>query len=725
MKTMKKILFFATFMLYTLGYAQNKIAQKVAEMQDLKANFKPISVLSIAQNGVGNEINKVVEGATLATLDITKVNEVVSNKYDAIELKIPYNDQIISVLLYSVNPFTEGFHVDTDKEKNISYQKGVYYRGSINGNANSVSAFNFFQGEFNGVISSSELGNLVIGKLDKPNNQTDYIVYSDAKMKIPNQFECHTKDEKNVDQTTTDVNRNVNTDKCVSFYFEVDYDLYLSNDSNSTTTTNWMTSVFNNVQTLFNNDGISVGLKSIFIWTESDPYTQAGPTFVHYLEAFRTTRTVFDGDVGNLVSLDSGSGGVAYLNTICTQYNYGYSDIDFDFESVPLYSWTVQIITHELGHSLGSPHTHGCYWNGNNTAIDGCGQQAGYFEPSQTECPTIGPIPSSGTIMSYCHLNSDVGINFANGFGPQPTALLVNNVNSKSCLSVDCINVCINTITDITVTNITANSALITWNSIGSNTVWQISVTPFSDDPVWNTVQTNSYPVFGLNANSYYKINIRPLCENSTPVNKEKIFATSAIDFCNNLLFTDTGGTSGEYTNMESWTRTMTPNNAGLKLRITFTNFDLETDWDYLYIYDGSNELAPELTPDGLTGSALPDPFNSTATDGSLTVKFYSDQGTVASGWNATIMCVDTLGVEDNNYIDFLYYPNPSNGRVTMSCNAQITDVLVYNIEGRLLFEQKKNDLSTSIDISQFATGTYFFKVKIGDVEKNFKILKM
>ena len=37
--------------------------------------------------------------------------------------------------------------------------------------------------------------------------------------------------------------------------------------------------------------------------------------------------------------------------------------------------------------------------------------------------------------------------------------------------------------------------------------------------------------------------------------------------------------------------------------------------------------LKSDLTLGGLTGGALPNPFNSTASDGSLTFKFYADQG--------------------------------------------------------------------------------------------------
>jgi hypothetical protein len=727
----KKYLLLSALLCVSHLFAQNKLAVKVSELQSLKANFRPFSVLSVTQNTINQEVNKVVDGATLATINLQKVNEIVTNQYGTIELEIPYQNQSIAILLYKVNPFAEGFHVDTDKGKNISYQKGVHYRGIIKGETNSVSSFNFFNGEFNGILSSSTLGNVVVGKLDKVNNQTDYIVYSDAKMKVLNGFDCHVEESGKSTQTDVEENRNVNSDRCTTFYFEIDNNLYVQNGSNSTTTTNWMTSVFNNVQTLFDNDGITVGLKSIFIWTEQDPYEGIGTVSSDYLYTFLDTRVVFDGDVGQLVGIDPGAlGGVAFLNTLCTQNNYSYSDVNFSFSTVPTYSWTVLVISHEFGHSLGSPHTHGCYWNGNNTPIDGCGQQAGFFEPTQTSCPNIGPIPATdvkGTIMSYCHLISGVGISFSEGFGPQPSALILANVNSKTCLSFDCATSCSNTITELIILNETPTSISLTWSDAGTTTSWEVALTPFSStNAQWNTVTTNSYTATGLEHNTYYRVRVRPLCAGGfEPSNRSTVAATKATNFCASVPFTDTGGTTGNYTDRESWVRTMTPNNPGLKLRATFSSFNLENNWDYLYIFDGADELAPILTPDGLTGTTNPGVFNSTASDGSLTFIFYSDQGTVASGWDATITCTGTLGIEDSNYLDFSYFPNPTKGTVSMSSNAQITEVKVYNVEGRLLFQQKKSDLTTLVDISQFSTGTYFFKVSFGELEKNFKVLKL
>lgn len=724
---MKKILPALFLLCGLLSHSQNKIADHIKELQSDKRTFKPVSVLDVATQTPSEDLRKVVDNATLATIKLDDVNQIANGQYETIAVEIPFKGQTLKTLLYKVDIFAEGFHVDTDKATNVPYQKGVYYRGILEGDNHSLASFNFFNGEFNGVISAGPIGNVVVGKLDRAGNTTEYIVYSDAEMRVLNGFDCGVKDDEfppapaNYGQ-----HRDIQSDRCVTMYFEVDYNIYVGNGLNLTAATNWMTSVYNNMQMLYVADDITTALKSIFVWTTLDPYDGVGTTSGAYLNLFHETRPVFDGDLGQLVGIDPGGlGGLAVtINGLCNANNYCYSDVNFSYSTVPTYSWTINVLTHEFGHLLGSRHTHACVWNGNNTSIDGCGQQAGYTEGS---CAT-GPIPSAsekGTIMSYCHLISGVGINLANGFGIQPATAIINAVNNGACLSTDCVNTCINTVTAINVTDINQNSVAITWTDLSTTqNAWQVAVTPFASSAiVWNDVTTNSYTATGLIPNTYYKVRVRPLCTGLTATSRVQIFATSVTDYCAGITFRDSGG-SGNYTNNESFVRTLMPTGPGLKIRATFTAFNLEADYDYLYIYNGPDISYPEVTG-GLTGTTVPGVYNSTDESGALTFRFFSDQGVVAAGWSAFINCTGTLGLDSNEFIDFSYAPNPTNGNVAITSKTTMTEVAVYSVTGQLLYKNNLNDLEANVDLSPFAVGTYFFKLKFeGDHETNFKVLK-
>jgi hypothetical protein len=205
---------------------------------------------------------------------------------------------------------------------------------------------------------------------------------------------------------------------------------------------------------------------------------------------------------------------------------------------------------------------------------------------------------------------------------------------------------------------------------------------------------------------------------------REFIFATSTT-YCAGISVSDTGGPTANYTNMETIVRTIIPELANNVITLTFSEFSLEVDYDYMWIYDGNSTSAPAFDENGYTGTTIPSTFTSTAADGSLTMKFYSDQGVVDSGWVATTSCTGSLSINGNSTIDFTYYPNPTNGIVNINSKTAITEISVYNIAGQLLYDSKINDLTTAVNISQFSSGTYFFKLKFDEKEVNFKVLKM
>lgn len=95
--------------------------------------------------------------------------------------------------------------------------------------------------------------------------------------------------------------------------------------------------------------------------------------------------------------------------------------------------------------------------------------------------------------------------------------------------------------------------------------------------------------------------------------------------------FYDSGGPSANYSNDERKLYLFSPAGA-TSVSMTFTSFDLENNWDYMFIYDGSTTAAPLLgTYTGTTG-----PGTVTSTGGNLLVEFRSDCATVRPGWVAT-----------------------------------------------------------------------------------------
>lgn len=94
--------------------------------------------------------------------------------------------------------------------------------------------------------------------------------------------------------------------------------------------------------------------------------------------------------------------------------------------------------------------------------------------------------------------------------------------------------------------------------------------------------------------------------------------------------FTDTGGASADYTDDERMVWVFEPANAQ-NITLDFLNFNIEQDWDYLFIYDGNSIDAPLIGV--YTGTNSPGTVVSSG--GALTVEFRSDCSTTAPGWGA------------------------------------------------------------------------------------------
>lgn len=107
--------------------------------------------------------------------------------------------------------------------------------------------------------------------------------------------------------------------------------------------------------------------------------------------------------------------------------------------------------------------------------------------------------------------------------------------------------------------------------------------------------------------------------------------------------FFDSGGGAGNYNNGENSVYTICPSNGTDVIQAAFSTFDIESNFDFLTIYDGPNTFSPLIGT--FTGTTSPGTIAATlANGGCLTFEFTSDGSVTDIGWEAAISCVPPGG---------------------------------------------------------------------------------
>ena len=159
--------------------------------------------------------------------------------------------------------------------------------------------------------------------------------------------------------------------------------------------------------------------------------------------------------------------------------------------------------------------------------------------------------------------------------------------------------------------------------------------TPWSYQALGDTSMT----LTGLSSNSEYYWGVASICGGDTSSFAGSMFTTPpaigsfTIAACEGV-FRDSGGPLGVYIDSEDYTCTI---DAAGPISISFSSFAVESNYDFLYVYDGPSTASPQISGSPFTGLVGPGTFTSSGNN--ITFRFTSDSRTTDSGWEASWTC--------------------------------------------------------------------------------------
>ena len=249
------------------------------------------------------------------------------------------------------------------------------------------------------------------------------------------------------------------------------------------------------------------------------------------------------------------------------------------------------------------------------------------------------------------------------------------------------------TVTTNNATNVSLNSATLNGTiTPGSETItaqgfeWK-ATTGGTYTAVNATGTTLSYNLTGLTANTGYTFRAFATTASGTTYGAEKTFITTE-----ETCAAPTNVTASNITNTTA--------------EISWTQQGDVTSWDVNYRVAGATSWYSATTTtnpymlSGLTES----------TTYEVQVIAHCTNG-VTSDPSATIT-LTTVGINDYELNNVVVYPNPTTGMIQIqNSESRIENVEVYDAYGKMLNAVTVNDNATSLDLSGYASGTYFVKI--------------
>ena len=413
---MKKVIYLFSFLLFfnTL-HAQEKVF-----------DFKE-SKLIVTQN------EKNSKSLSLDNVNLTNILETDN------EILLPLLDlQFIKVELeeFSVLDKNHTLIVQTGDNQEIQPFQSSLQSFYIKYDDDIIGTFLYFD---NNVIVTYKIDNR---QLEINNVENEIILFDVNDCIAENSFSCAVENEFEEISLSNNSSSSPTIPDCIELAIEIDQ--YTRNTfSSNTAASTWAHAIIAGVsQVYFGEVNVHINVVNTIIWNTVDPYALIINDAGTMLSTLRNHWTANNGSIPrDLVHLltkrsNTGTGGIAYVDVLCSN-SWGYafssdlnSNTSFSFPN-PSYTWNLFVVAHEIGHNVGSSHTHWCGWAA-DPALSFSGGPIDNCVNVQGSCPN-NPTPQVGTIMSYCHTTSSGALI---DFHPVVVSQALNpGINNAGCLS--------------------------------------------------------------------------------------------------------------------------------------------------------------------------------------------------------------------------------------------------------------------------------------------------
>lgn len=144
---------------------------------------------------------------------------------------------------------------------------------------------------------------------------------------------------------------------------------------------------------------------------------------------------------------------------------------------------------------------------------------------------------------------------------------------------------------------------------------------------------------------------------------------------------------------------------------------DLEVEGENIQWYSG---ISPDSTNET---QETPLPLSTLLVDGTT---YYASQtiNGIESEQRLGVTVHSALGIGQNNFTDFNFYPNPVINKLNITNTNNITHIAVYTTTGQLILEKEINSKNAELDFSHLQSGIYLAKITSEDQQKTIRIQK-